>query len=144
MREPVMTADDLEQRLAREFPEMINPRSGMEIASVWHMGSRVRQSYSPSQLRPGGTIAGPTMMALADFAMYVALLGSIGWKPLAATANLTISFLKRPEARALEAECRLLKLGRRLAVGEVGISQPGDSDLVAHATVTYAVPQNAA
>ena len=98
---------------------MVNPHSGVSILEVRHGFCRVRQAFKPSSLRPGGTISGPTMMALADFAMYVGVLASIGPVPLAVTINLNINFLRKPAARDLIAECRLLKLGKRLAVGEV-------------------------
>jgi uncharacterized protein (TIGR00369 family) len=70
----------------------------------------------------------------------VAILASIGWVPLAVTTNLTINFLKKPAARDLLAEARLLKLGKRLAVAEIGIRSDGEDDLVAHATSTYSIP----
>jgi acyl-coenzyme A thioesterase PaaI-like protein len=72
--------------------------------------------------------------------MYVAVLSAIGWVPLAVTTNLTINFLKKPAARDLIAEARLLKLGKRLAVGEIGIRSDGDDELVAHVTSTYSIP----
>jgi acyl-coenzyme A thioesterase PaaI-like protein len=80
------------------------------------------------------------MMSLGDFAMYVAVLSAIGWVPLAVTTNLTINFLKKPAARDLLAQARLIKLGKRLAVGEIAIHSDGDDDLVAHVTSTYSVP----
>ena len=76
--------------------------------------------YHERHLRPGGTVSGPAMMALADLALYVAMLAQIGPVALAVTTNLAFNFLRKPEPRGLVAECRLLKLGRRLAVGEVG------------------------
>ncbi len=93
-----------------------------------------------NSLRPGGTLSGATMMALADFAMYIAVLSAIGWLPLAVTTNLSINFLKKPAPRDLVAEARLIKLGKRLAVGEIGIRSDGADDLVAHATSTYSLP----
>ena len=79
-------------------------------------------------------------MMLADVSIYVALLASIGWEPLAVTTNLNINFLKKPGPGALLSECRLIKLGRRLAVGEVAIRADSDEDMVAHATSTYSIP----
>jgi uncharacterized protein (TIGR00369 family) len=93
-------------------------------------------------VRPGGTISGPTMMALADFAMYVAVLAAIGPVPLAVTINLNINFLRKPAPRDLVAEARLLKLGKRLAMGEVTICSDGESEPVAHVTSTYSIPVN--
>jgi uncharacterized protein (TIGR00369 family) len=140
MAEPAMTVDELGRFLAAEFPQVFHDRSGLAIEEVWHGGARVRQAYHAQSIRPGGTISGPTMMALADFAMYVGLLASIGPVPLAVTTNLNINFLRKPGARDLIAECRLLKLGRRLAVGEVSIRSDGQEDPVAHVTSTYSIP----
>ena len=81
------------------------------------------------------------MMALADFTMYVAVLSAIGWVPLAVTTNFTINFLKKPAPQDLLAEARLIKLGKRLAVGEIGIRSEDADDLVAHATATYSIPR---
>ena len=89
---------------------------------------------SGQYLRPGGTISGPTMMALADFAMYVAVFSTVGWVPLAVTTNLNINFLRKPAARRPRGRGRLLKLGKRLAVGEVTIRSDGAEEPVAHAT----------
>jgi len=142
VKRPAMTVEELERFLAAEFPQQFNPASGLSIEQVWHGGSRVRQAYQPQFIRPGGTVSGPTMMALADFAMYVGLLASIGPVPLAVTTSLNINFLRKPAARDLVAECRLLKLGKRLAVGEVTIHSHGFDDPVAHATSTYSIPRN--
>ena len=80
-------------------------------------------------------------MALADFAMYVGLLASIGPVPLAVTTSFNINFLRKPAARDLIAECKLLKLGKRLAVGEVTIRSDGSQDAVAHVISTYSIPK---
>jgi len=137
---PKLTAEELERLLRAEFPEMFNAESGYRIEDVWLGGGRVRKHYHPQSLRPGGTLSGPTMATLADFAMYVAILATIGWVPLAVTTNLSLNFLKRPAARDLLAEVRLIKVGKRLAVGEVDIRSEGDEELVAHATATYSIP----
>jgi uncharacterized protein (TIGR00369 family) len=110
----LMTVDDLERFLAAEFPQAFHPTSGLSIEAVWEGGGRVRQAYSEAFARPGGTISGPTMMALADVAMYVAILAAIGPVPLAVTTNLNINFLRKPARCDLLAEARLLKLGKRL------------------------------
>ena len=95
---------------------MFNPQSGYSIEDVWFGGSRVRKHFDEASLRPGGTIAGTTMMTLADFAPYVAILASIGWVPLAVTIDLSINFLKKPPARDLFAEARLIQ-ARQTACG---------------------------
>jgi uncharacterized protein (TIGR00369 family) len=140
MRDPVLAGPELERRLTEAFPEAFNPDSGLSVQEVWHGGARLRLAFVPNTLRPGGTISGPTLMMLADVSIYVALLASIGWEPLAVTTNLNINFLKRPLPAALLSECRLIKLGRRLAVGEVAIRSEGDAGMVAHATSTYSIP----
>jgi len=135
-----LSVKELERLLGAEFPEMFNPQSGYVIEQVWPGGCRVRKQFDAQSLRPGGTIAGTTMMALADFATYVAILGAIGWVPLTVTTNLNINFLKKPAARDLVGEAKLLKLGKRLAVGDVAIRSAGEDGLVAHATATYSIP----
>jgi uncharacterized protein (TIGR00369 family) len=141
MVEPAMTVSELERFLAREFPQAFHSASGLAIEEVRSGGCRVRQSYHEASIRPGGTISGPTMMALADFTMYVAVLAAIGPVPLAVTTNLNINFLRRPVPRDLLAEARLLKVGKRLAVGEVTIRSDGEEEEpVAHATSTYSIP----
>ena len=92
----VMTIPELEGFLAAEFPQAFFPGSGLSIEALWDGGCRVRQAFREVSLRPGGTISGPTMMALADVAMYVALLAAIGPVPLAVTINLNINFLRKP------------------------------------------------
>jgi uncharacterized protein (TIGR00369 family) len=136
----VMTVDELESFLATEFPQVFNPASGLAIEAVWDGGCRVRQAFHELSIRPGGTISGPTMMALADFAMYVAVLAGIGPVPLAVTINLNINFLRKPAQHDLLAEARLLRLGRRLATGEVTIRSDGEELPVAHVTSTYSIP----
>jgi uncharacterized protein (TIGR00369 family) len=135
-----LTAKELERLLDTEFPRTFNRDGGYVIEEVWPGGSRVRKHFNKASLRPGGTIAGTTLMALTDIAMYVAILATIGWKPLAVTTNLNINFLRKPEPRDLLAEARLLKLGKRLVVGDVVIRSEGQDELVAHATSTYSVP----
>jgi len=137
----LMTVDELERFLAVEFPQVFHPDSGLSIEALWEGGCRVRQAFRTASVRPGGTISGPTMMALADFAMYVAVLASIGPVPLAVTTSLNINFLRKPGTVDLLAEAKLMKLGKRLAVGEVAIRSDGGADLVAHVTSTYSIPR---
>jgi acyl-coenzyme A thioesterase PaaI-like protein len=132
----MMTVGELERFLAAEFPQVFKPESGLAIEAVWDGGCRVRQAFNEFSVRPGGTISGPTMMALADFAMYVAVLAGIGPVPLAVTINL----MRKPPPRDLLAEARLLRLGKRLATGEVTIRSDGEEAPVAHVTSTYSIP----
>ena len=140
MTAPALSVKQIEDLLTKEFPQGYHAGSGLAIEQVGHGASRVRQAYSDSFIRPGGTISGPTMMALADFAMYVAVLAAIGPMPLAVTINLSINFLRKPARADLIAEARLLKLGKRLAVGEVAVFSVGMAEPVAHVTTTYSIP----
>jgi uncharacterized protein (TIGR00369 family) len=100
----------------------------------------VRLPYSDLLLRPGGTICGPALMALADVTLYGAVLSVIGRVELAATTNLNVHFLRRPAPADVIAQGRILKLGRRLAVGDVIMHSAGDARPICHATGTYAIP----
>lgn len=141
---PALSMEELGSFLAREFPQAFNAASGLAVEEVWRGGARLRQACRAAFLRPGGTISGPTMMMLADVAMYIAVLSAVGPVPLAVTTSLNINFMRRPPAGDLVAEAELMKLGRRLAVGQIAIrsavAAAGD-DLVAHATSSYSVPQ---
>ena len=139
-RPGVLSAQQVGELLTREFSQAFHEKSDNVIEDAWHGGCRIRRKFNEKSLRPGGTVSGPTMMALTDFAMYVAVLASIGPVPLAVTTNLNINFLRKPTQRDLIAEARLIKLGKRLAVGEVRIFGDGEDEMVAHATSTYSIP----
>lgn len=143
MTTPALSIEAIEDLLKREFPQGYNADSGLSIDHVEFGAARVRREFNPKSLRPGGTISGPTMMALADFALYVAVFSAIGPEPLAVTTNLNVNFLRKPARAALVAEARLMKLGKRLAVGEVTIWSEGENDPVAHVTATYSIPPRA-
>ncbi len=103
--------------------------------------SMVRYKIDESDLRPGGTVSGPVMFAVADLALYVAIMGEIGVVALAVTTNLNINFLNKPSAdKDLIGECRLIKVGKSLIIGDVFIYSEGQEQPVAHATGTYAIP----
>jgi acyl-coenzyme A thioesterase PaaI-like protein len=102
--------------------------------------ARVRRAVTDADLRPGGTVSGPTLMALADYAMYVALLSEIGPVELAVTTSFSIHFLRRPAPKDVIAEVELLKVGNRLAVGEIYLYSENISEPIAHATATYSIP----
>ncbi len=144
---------DLEQVndfLRRHFPQ-IGPGRDFVVEAVGSMSARLRLICREQHLRPGGTISGPTMFALADVAIYVAILAEMGvgedpdrqhLSPgsLTVTTNLNINFLRKPEPGDLLCEARLMKLGRRLAVGEAWLHSEGSEDAVAHAVATYSIP----
>ena|SRR5690349_22624426 len=140
MATPALTRKELVERLDAEFPESRHAFGDYDIEEIWYGGCRLRLRYDKRLLRPGSTLSGATMMALADFALYLAVLSAIGWVPLAVTTNLTINFLRKPPAGDLIAEAHLLKLGKQLAVGQVAIRADGSDDMVAHVTSTYSIP----
>ena len=116
-----MSVAELEEFLRIEFPQSFGS-GDTTIESADGTSCLLRQRYSDRMLRPGGTVSGPTLMALADCAMYVVLLSAIGPIGLAVTTNLNINFLRKGQAgQDVLAEARLLKLGKRLAVGEVNL-----------------------
>jgi len=135
-----MTAAELEAFLRSEFPQMFR-RATITIERADGSTCRIREAYDEEMLRPGGTVSGPTLMELADLAMYVVLLSAIGPVGLAVTTSLNINFLsKAPAGHDLIAEARLLKLGKRLAVGEITLYSAAGPDPVAHVTSTYSIP----
>lgn len=137
---PVMSLAEVLDFLEREFPQMHVGGRSYHLEAVGPLSARMRMDHHERHLRPGGTVSGPSMMALADLVLYAAILANIGPVALAVTTNLSFNFLRRPGATGLVAEARLLKLGRRLAVGEVAIASRGSDDLVCHATGTYSIP----
>ncbi|MCY4755573.1 PaaI family thioesterase [Pelomonas aquatica] len=134
---PAVNQQTLADFLATEFPQ-----NRCTLEEVDADGSVVvAHPVGEGELRPGGTVSGPVMMTLADVALYVAILARIGIVPLAVTTHLSINFLRKPRAdRRVVARCRLMKLGKTLAVGEVWIFSEGEDEPVAHATGTYAIP----
>ena len=127
---------EIQQFLHKEFPQ-----SKSSVVAVGNQSATIRHTVGVDELRPGGTVSGPVMMTVADVALYVAILGEIGIVPLTVTTSLNINFLRKPAAdRAIVGVCKLVKLGRSLAVGEVALYSEGLSEMMAHATGTYAIP----
>jgi len=143
MPAPAMNAEEISRLLSEVFPQGYYPGCGLTIEQVDYATCRVRRHFQDGYIRPGGTISGPTMMELADFAMYVAVFSVVGSQPLAVTTNLNINFLRKPGKGDLIAEARLLKIGKRLVVGEVVIHSDGGREPVAHVTSTYSIPKPA-
>lgn len=128
------------QALVREavpMTRLLNP----EVERLEAGFVRMRAPFDPAFLRPGGTVSGPVLMALADIAMYALVMSRAGPVELAVTTHLNMAFLRRPVPAAVIAEGRLLKMGRRLAFGDVLLFSEGVLDPVAQASVTYALPE---
>ncbi len=121
---------------ANEFPQ-----SRCVVEEIGAGTSKLRQPIEHKHLRPGGTVSGPTLMMIADCAIYVAILGNLDDVTVAVTTNLNIHFLRKPVAdKDIIAESKLLKVGKRLLIGEVFIYSDGMDMPVAHATATYSIP----
>jgi uncharacterized protein (TIGR00369 family) len=135
-----MTVAELDAFLLKEFPQAF-AAGNISIERADGRTCLIRERYHEGMLRPGGTISGPTLMALADVAMYVVLLSAIGPVGLAVTTSLTINFLRKgAPGQDVLAQAKLLKLGRRLAVGEVSLTSGAAPDPIAHVTATYSIP----
>jgi uncharacterized protein (TIGR00369 family) len=135
-----MTREEVSAFLDREFPQIHYGGRTYFVEEVGPMTATVRMAYHERHIRPGGTLSGPSMMALADLALYAAILAQLGPVALAVTTNLSFSFLRKPPQQDLIGECSLFKLGRTLAVGEVRIRSEASQEMVCHATGTYAIP----
>ncbi|PJI91794.1 uncharacterized protein (TIGR00369 family) [Yoonia maricola] len=136
--EPKMDIAALQDFVAREFPQL---GDDFVIERLREDGVTVRLQVAEHHLRPGGTVSGPSMFALADVGMYLAILARIGPVALAVTTNCSIDFMRKPAAGAdLICETRLHKLGRVLAVGDAMIYSEGQSAPVARASLTYSIP----
>jgi uncharacterized protein (TIGR00369 family) len=134
---PLLDLEALQALLVEQFPDF--DTAPYRVDSVDSGGVRLRLSPRAYHLRPGGTVAGPALMTLADTSTYLAIVAVLGPAVEAVTGSLTIHFLRRPAAADLVAEARLLRLGRRSAVGEVRLFSDGDDNPVAVATVTYSI-----
>ncbi len=137
---PKITPQEVHELVQDALPFAVD--TGMLVEEIGRGSCRVRLPYRPGFARPGGTVAGPLLMGLADFAVYVALLSRIGRVEMAVTTNLNCNFLRRPRAADVVGEARLLKLPKRLAYGEVSLFTAGEEGEgpVAHVTATYSIP----
>ena len=127
-----------------EFFKSEFPQTKCRVEEVGNGSAKVKYPVGTEDLRPGGTVSGPVLMTVADVALYVAILGEIGIVPLTVTTSLTINFLRKPTApRDVVGICKLIKVGRSLAVGEVALYSEGVDEMVAHAVGTYSIPRAA-
>ncbi len=135
---PKMTIAEFNQLLAEEMPFAVD--AGLRLDVMEHGAVSMVLPYDGNMLRPGGTISGPSMMMLADAAMYAVVLSMIGRVALAVTTNFNINFLRKPTPGDISAEGKIIKLGKRLAVIQVTLFSVNDEEPVAHATGTYSIP----
>jgi uncharacterized protein (TIGR00369 family) len=135
---PVMSIEELEQFRAQHFAQ--SDPLHLKIERLDDMTLRARMPIADQHLRPGGTVSGPTLMFFCDAGFYLLVLAQIGPVSLAVTTNLNISFMRRPAPVDVIGEFRILKLGQKLAVGDVLLFSDGDPAPVAHCQMTYAIP----
>lgn len=134
-----MSIDQLNEFMRAEFTQMAD---SVEVLNLSYGSIETRLKVGPESLRPGGTVSGPAMFALADVTIYLAVLSIIGPRKLAVTTNCSIDFMRKPSPGDLRAEGRILKMGRRLAVGDVLIFSSEFSEPVARASMTYSLPNS--
>jgi uncharacterized protein (TIGR00369 family) len=137
---PIMSVAEIERFLDEEFPQLHHGGRTVAVEEVGPMTAQLRLTAHDRHLRPGGTVSGPAMFTLADVGLYVVILAHIGPVALAVTTNLNINFLRKPPNGDIIAQCRLLKLGKRLAVGEATLFGAHSDEPVAHAVGTYSIP----
>ncbi len=133
----MMSVEELQLFMEREFPQVAGR---IRLEECRDGRAVVRMRIGDDELRPGGTVSGPTIFMLADVSIYLLVLSAIGPRALAVTTNSSIDFMRRPEPVDLVAEARLLKLGRRLAVGDVLVYSAAQAQPVARAAMTYSIP----
>ena len=130
----------------REFEDLVRTEVplvggfGISVLDIGEGSMRLTMPYRDDFIRPGGTVMGPALFGLADVALYGAVMSAIGRVELAVTTSITINFLRRPPPGPIIAESKLLKLGKRLAYGEVLLFSEVEDDPVAHVTGTYSIP----
>ena len=130
------TKIEIVEFLASEFPQ-----NKCIVEAVGDASATVKHHIGIDELRPGGTVSGPVLMTVADAALYVAILGEIGIVPLAVTTSISINFLRKPSpSKSIVGVCKLMKVGKSLAVGEVALYSEDSEAPVAHAVGTYSIP----
>lgn len=138
--QPVLTIEEVHRFLETDFPQIHTDGRVMSVTEIASGRASMRLDPLERHLRPGGTVSGPALFALADVTAYVAVIAHIGAVPLAVTTSLNINFLRLPQLKPTTCTCKILKLGKRLAVLDASIFQDNPDELVAHATVTYSIP----
>jgi len=140
-RAPALTREEVKAFLEREFPQLVDDIGGLTVEDSSADHAVMRLAVASRHLRPGGTVSGPTQFFLADVCAFVAVLVAVGPVALAVTTSATINFLKKPAPTDLIGTARILKRGKRLVVVDCTMHSEGDDEPVAHAVLTYALPQ---
>jgi len=133
-----MDKQEIIKFLAQEFPQALQKSTIEEISAK---GAQLLYRVDAGDLRPGQTVSGPTLMLIADYVLYIAILGHLGLVAMAVTTNMTINFFRKPNGnRDIRAVCKLIKVGKTLVTGEVWLYSLDDEEPVAHVIGTYALP----
>ncbi|ENX43254.1 PaaI family thioesterase [Acinetobacter sp. NIPH 2100] len=132
------TKDEIMGFLAQEFPQALKKSV---IEDITPKGAQLLYQVDARDLRPGQTVSGPTLMLIADYVLYIAIMGHLGLVAMAVTTNMTINFFRKPNgSRDIRAVCKLIKVGKTLVTGEVWLYSLDDEEPVAHVIGTYALP----
>jgi len=123
------------------FQQHFGNGGGMRVEEVREGYARLRLPFHKWMLRPGDVVSGPALFTAADAAMYALVMAHLGPVVMAVTANMNLHFLAKAPAGDIVAECRLLRMGSRLAVMEVSLFTGPDRTFAAHVTGTYALPR---
>jgi uncharacterized protein (TIGR00369 family) len=137
---PVLDAAEINALLARVFPQLNEPSAAYRAVDIFPGGCVVRLDATERHLRPGGTVSGASLFALADIGGYVCVLSHAGPDALSVTTNLNINFMRKAEPGPIDGHCRILKLGRSLMVFDIDMVAGPEGLTVAHAVGTYSIP----
>ncbi len=137
---PVMNAEEINELLRQVFPQINRDRLDFVVTEVFPGGCTIRLNATHEHLRPGDTVAGPSLFALADLGGYACVLSHAGPDALSVTTNISINFMRKAGAGPVDGRCRILKLGRNLMVFDIEMTAGPEQQLVAQATGTYSIP----
>ncbi|THF52350.1 PaaI family thioesterase [Allorhizobium terrae] len=138
--QPVMTIETISAFLDTHFPQLQTGGKHFKVTKIGAGTATLQLDPDTHHLRPGGTVSGPSLFTLADVGCWIAILAQVGPIPMVVTTNLNINFLRLPKQAPLDCDCRILKLGKRLAVVDALIHQGCSAEPVAQATATYSIP----
>lgn len=134
-----MDASALNTFLDAAFPNRQDGTRGVVVSAIpGHI--RMQLMTGDVHLRPGGIVSGPTQMALADSASYALVLAHVGPVAMAVTSALNYQFLRPCRPGLLNADGRLLRLGKRSVIIDVQIWTDDEAKPVGQASVTYMLP----
>lgn len=136
---PHITVEQFNALMRAEIP--LSTFLGIAALEVGAGSAVLRLPFTPAALRPGGVQSGPALMALADLAMYAAVMGLYGNEPRALSSDLSMNFLRRAPSQTLLGRCTVLGLDAKRALAKTEIvPESGDGRMVCLVTANYALP----